>query len=203
MTPKQRRAHRTAIERAAAAPRKSYLGRFTPLTSIQSAWIQSLLTVWGECVGGKTSAQYRLENCNRFISSAKQDEWTDTQLSRITTAINQAREEGFRGREAVRRAHTILWSVTLSEMIDEASWRDDADLVERAVLKAFKSDDPVYLIGINYYATRAKIADITRELQQVAPWLTTGEARKRVRWCIQIFQARAFLSVRRTMETDA
>lgn len=203
MTPKQRRAHRTAIERAAAAPRKSYLGRFTPLTSIQSAWIQSLLTVWGECVGGKTSAQYRLENCNRFISSAKQDEWTDTQLSRITEAIKQARTEGYSGRQAVQRAHTILWSATLAEMIDEASWRDDADLVERAVLGMFKPDDPVYLIGMSYYSTRSKISDITEELQQVAPWLTTGEARKRVRWCIQIFQARTFLSVRRTMETDA
>lgn len=202
MTPKQRRAHRTAIESAAAAPRKSYLGRFTPLTRIQSAWISSLLTTWGECVGGKTSAQYRLENCNRFIVKAKQDAWSDTQLSRITEAIAQAREEGFRGSEAVRRAHTILWSATLSEMIDEASRRDDADMVERAVLNIFKSDDPVYQVGISYYATHNKIADIARELQQVAPWLTVNEARKRVRWCIQIFQARTFLSVRRTMEED-
>ncbi|MCE0845941.1 hypothetical protein LVQ79_10335 [Buttiauxella sp. A2-C1_F] len=199
MTPKQRRAHRTAIERAAAAPRKSYLGRFTPLTGIQSAWIKSLLTVWGECVGGKTSAQYRLENCNRFISKAKEDNWSDSQLSRITDAIKQARTEGYSGRQAVQRAHTILWSATLSEMIDEASWRDDADLVERAVLGMFKSDDPVYLIGMSYYSTRSKISDITKELQQVAPWLSNDKARERVKWCLQIFRAKVFLSVKNVM----
>ena len=197
MTPKQRRAHRTAIERAAAAPRKSYLGRFTPLNSVQLAWIKSLLTTWGECVGGKTSAQYRLENCNRFISKAKEDEWSDSQLSRITAAIAQARAEGYRGRESVRRAHTILWSVSLSDMIAEASWRDDADLVEKAVLQTFKSDDPVYMIGINYYTTRAKISDIARELQHAAPWLSDDKARERVKWCLQIFRAKAFLSVKK------
>lgn len=196
MTPKQRRAHRSAIERAAAAPRKSYLGRFTPLTSIQSAWIKSLLTTWGECVGGKTSAQYRLENCNRFITKAKEDKWSDSQLSRITGAIEQARKEGYRGKEVVRRAHTILWSVTLRDMIAEAAWRDDADLVEKAVLQTFKSDDPVYLIGVSYYTTRAKMSDIARELQQAAPWLTADKARERVRWCLQIFRAKVFLSVK-------
>lgn len=199
MTPKQRRAHRSAIERAAAVPRKSYLGRFRPLNNIQSAWIKSLLTTWGECVGGKTSAQYRLENCNRLISEANKDEWSDSQLSRITAAIDQARDEGFRGRQAVSRAHTILWAVTLSEMIEEASRRDDADMVERAVLKAFKSDDPVYLVGLSYYTTRAKISDITRELQGAAPWLTPDKARERVKWCLQIFRAKAFLSVKNVM----
>ncbi|MFB0711452.1 hypothetical protein ACEU59_09795 [Buttiauxella noackiae] len=199
MTPKQRRAHRSAIERAAAAPRKSYLGRFTPLTGIQSAWIKSLLTVWGECVGGKTSAQYRLENCNRLITEANKDEWSDSQLSRITAAIDQAREEGFRGRQAIGRAHTILWAATLSEMIEEASRQEDADLVERAVLSGFKSDDPVYQVGLSYYTTRAKISDITRELQMAAPWLTPDKARERVKWCLQIFRAKAFLSVKNVM----
>lgn len=200
MTPRQKRAYHSAIERAASAPRKSYLGRFTPLKTIQSAWIKSLLTAWGECVGGKTSAQYRLENCNRFIAHAREDEWSDSQLSRITAALAQAREEGFRGRESVRRAHTILWAVKLRDMIAEASWRDDADVVEKAVLRAFKSDDPVYMIGVKYYTTRDKISDIAREIQQVAPWLNEDKARERVKWCLQIFRAKVFLSVKNLAE---
>ncbi|AYN29989.1 hypothetical protein D8682_25235 [Buttiauxella sp. 3AFRM03] len=197
MTPKERRAHHAAIERAAAAPHKRWLGRFTPLTGIQSAWIQSLLTVWGECVGGKTHAQYRLENCNRFVSKAKEEEWSDSQLSCITAALKQARLEGYKGREAVRRAHTVLWAVTLSEMIDEASQKDDADLIEQAVLKCFTSDDPVYRIGISYYTTRKKISDIARELQEIAPWLSSDKARERVKWCLQIFRSKVFLSVKK------
>lgn len=47
MTPRQRRNHRAGLETVSKATRKSWLGRFTPLSGIQSAWIKSLLTVWG------------------------------------------------------------------------------------------------------------------------------------------------------------
>lgn len=201
MTPRQRRIHVEGLGKAASAPRKSYLGKFTPLKSVQSGWIKSLLTVWGECVGGKTRAQYRLENCSQFWSEVKQSEWSDAQLSRITEALGQAREEGFCGVQAALRARAILWPVTLSELIEQSERRDDADFIEQVMLKTFCAEDPVYLVGLQFYTTRKKISDISRELQLVAPWLTTGEARKRVRWCLEIFQAKVFLAVRRQIET--
>ena len=200
MTPRQRRIHIESLGKAAAAPRKSWLGKFTPLTGVQSAWIKSLLTVWGECVGGKTRAQYRLENCSQFWSEVKQSEWSDNQLSRITDALGQAREEGFRGIQAALRARSILWPVTLSALIEESERRDDADFIEQIMLDTFNQHDPVYLVGMQFYTSRKKISDITRELQQVAPWLSVDEARKRVRWCLEIFRAKVFLAVRRQMK---
>lgn len=203
MTPRQRRQHHAGLGIIATAPRKSYLGRFTALTTVQSGWIKSLLTVWGECVGGKTCAQYRLENCNRFWAEAKEAEWSDTQLSRITAAIEQARKEGYRGIQSVARARTILWGpLSVNDMLAEAERRDDTEFIEEVILKTFKADDPVYLVGMQFYTTRKKISDITRELQTVAPWLTSGEARKRVRWCLEIFTAKVFLAVRRRMEAE-
>ncbi|WP_437888364.1 hypothetical protein [Phytobacter sp. V91] len=198
MTPRQRRQHYAGLEIIATAPRKSYLGKFTPLTSVQSGWISSLLTVWGECVGGKTRAQYRLENCRRFVSEANESDWSDNQLSQITNALEQARKEGYRGVRGVVRAKTLLWgSLSLREMIAEAERRDDADFIESVTLKTFKADDPVYMVGMQFYTTRNKISDIARDLQSVAPWLTNSEARRRVRWCLEIFRAKLFLAVRR------
>jgi hypothetical protein len=52
MTPRQRRNHIEALGKAAIAPRKSWLGKSMLLTGIQSAWIKSLLTTWGEGVSG-------------------------------------------------------------------------------------------------------------------------------------------------------
>jgi len=202
MTPRQRRIHIEGLGEAASAPRKSWLGKFTPLTGVQSAWIKSLLTVWGECVGGKTRAQYRLENCSQFWSEVKQSEWSDSQLSRITEALGQAREEGFRGVQAALRARAILWPITLSELIEESERHDDANFIEQIMLNTFDQRDPVYVVGLQFYTTRKKISDITRELQHVAPWLTDGEARKRVRWCLEIFQAKVFLAVRRQLEAE-
>lgn len=202
MTPRQRRIHIEGLSKAASAPRKSWLGKFTPLTCVQSAWIKSLLTVWGECVGGKTRAQYRLENCSQFWSEVKQSEWSDSQLSRITEALRQAREEGFRGVQAALRARSILWPVTLSALIEESERRDDADFIEQIMLNTFDLHDPVYLVGRQFYTSRKKISDITRDLQQVAPWLSVDEARKRVRWCLEIFRAKVFLAVRRQMKTQ-
>lgn len=197
MTPRQRRKHQKGLETVAAAPRKTWLGKFTPLTNVQGGWIKSLLTVWGECVGGKIRDQYRLANSRRLWREAKDSDWSESQMSRITNAIEQARTEGYRGPQAIMRAHTILWPVTLGEIIDKAEDQDDADFIEGVMLKTFKTDDPVYLVGMKFYTTRNKISDIARELQQVAPWLTDGEARKRVRWCVEIFRAKIFLAVRR------
>jgi hypothetical protein len=51
MTPRQRRLHRAGLETVAAAPRK-LAGPIHSLNGIQSAWIKSLLTVWGEGMRG-------------------------------------------------------------------------------------------------------------------------------------------------------
>lgn len=198
MTPRHRRTHQTALETAAAAPRKSYLGRFTPLTGIQSAWIKSLLTVWGEGMRGSTAPRKpRAQACWRF---SKNQRWSDAALERFTAALNQAREEGFRGQHAMNRAYAILWPVPAVSVIDAAMENDDVDFVERCVLEAFAGDDPVYVIGKDYYTTRKKISDLTRELQLIAPWLSPEMARERVKWCLQIFRAKVYLSAKNHSE---
>ncbi|ELE9727898.1 hypothetical protein RM407_001522 [Enterobacter kobei] len=195
MTPRQRRLYKSAIEKAAQAPRKSWLGRFTPLNSIQSAWVRSLLTVWGESVrGGTAPAKPHSHSCWSIIRGKN---WSDKALERFTAALNQAREEGFRGEQAMRRARSILWPEPPASLVDEAMMNDDIEFVEQAVLQAFDLTDPVYVVGLQYYTTRKKISDITRELQTMAPWLTDGEARKRVRWCLEIFRAKVFLSAKK------
>ncbi|MCL7706474.1 hypothetical protein M8368_24155, partial [Enterobacter kobei] len=93
----------------------------------------------------------------------------------------------------------ILWPQRATSIIDEAIHDDDVDFVEQSVLQALDVNDPVYIVGLQYYTTRKKISDITRELQSVAPWLTDWEARKRVRWCLEIFRAKVFLSTRKLL----
>lgn len=194
MTPKQRRAQQTAMQSAAAAPRKSWLGKFTPLNGIQSAWIKSLLSVWGEGVrGGIAPLKPRAQACWKFQKSMH---WSDAALERFTEALNQARKEGRKGQQALNRAHAILWPAPPVSAIDNAMRDDDVNFVEQAVLRAFTPDDPVYVIGTSYYTTRRKISDITRDLQQMAPWLTSEKARERVKWCIQIFRAKVYLSIK-------
>lgn len=198
MTPRQRRLHQQGLATVAAAPRKSWLGRFTPLTNVQGGWIKSLLSTWGEGVrGGAAPRMPREHSCWNVIRRGR---WSDKALERFTVALEQARSEGFKGEQALKRAHCIIWPQTPSSVIDEAITNDDVDFIEESVLSAFDINDPVYIVGLQYYTTRRKIADISRELQAIAPWLTDGEARKRVRWCLEIFRAKVFLSSRRLME---
>ena len=127
---------------------------------------------------------------------------SDKVLERFTAAIEQARREGFSGPQALNRARSILWPQPTTSLIDTAIHDDDVEFIEKCVLEAFETGDPVYTVGVSYYTTRKNITDITRELQLVAPWLTDGEARKRVRWCLEIFRAKAFLSVKREIHKD-
>ncbi|MFJ5469421.1 hypothetical protein [Pectobacterium carotovorum] len=197
MTPRQHRQHHKCLGVIATAPRKSYLGRFTPLTSVQSSWIKSLLTTWGEGVGGETAPRApRGHACWNVLRGRN---WSDKALERFTVAMNQAREEGFRGQQAMNRAHSILWPQAPVSVIDKALHNDDVDFVEQCVLLALDANDPVYLVGVQYYTTRKKISDITRELQAIAPWLTESEARRRVRWCLDIFRAKVFLASRKLL----
>ncbi|MDM4499750.1 hypothetical protein [Klebsiella oxytoca] len=200
MTPRQRRNHRAGLEIVSKATRKSWLGRFTPLSGIQSAWIKSLLTVWGEGVrGGMAPRKPTEHSCWRGLKGGR---WSDKVLERFTAAIEQARREGFSGPQALNRARSILWPHPTTSLIDTAIHDDDVEFIEKCVLEAFETGDPVYTVGVSYYTTRKNITDITRELQLVAPWLTDGEARKRVRWCLEIFRAKAFLSVKREIHKD-
>ncbi|MBJ6543376.1 hypothetical protein JGT76_12395 [Enterobacter hormaechei] len=198
MTPRQRRNHIEALGKAAMAPRKSWLGKSILLNDIQSGWIKSLLTVWGEFVrGGTAPAKPCGHSCWNVLRGKN---WSDKALERFTAALNQAREEGYRGEQAMRRARSILWPKSPVSVIDQAMSSDDAKFMENVILLAFDLKDPVYIVGRQYYTTRKKIADITRDLQHLAPWLTDSEARKRVRWCLEIFRAKVFLSARNALK---
>lgn len=199
MTPRQKRQYFEGLGKTAIAPRKSWLGKSILLTDVQSGWIKSLLTVWGESVrGGAAPPKPCGHSCWNVISGKN---WSEKALERFTSALNQAREEGLRGESALRRARVILWPEPKISVIDKAMSSDDAKFIEGSVLQAFDVNDPVYLVGCQYYTTRKKIADITRELRSLAPWLTDREARERVRWCLEIFRAKVFLSARRSLES--
>ncbi|HIE1437074.1 TPA: hypothetical protein ACXJGR_001762 [Enterobacter hormaechei] len=201
MTPRQKRQYLEGLGKTAMAPRKSWLGKSILLTDIQSGWIKSLLTIWGESVrGGTAPAKPCGHSCWSVISGKN---WSDKALERFTAALNQAREEGFRGELAMRRARSILWPEPQINVIDAAMKSDDAKFIEDVVLQAFDLKDPVYIVGRQYYTTRKKIADITRDLQSLAPWLTDSEARKRVRWCLEIFRAKVFLSARKSLKENS
>ncbi|POP50536.1 hypothetical protein CHU32_03690 [Superficieibacter electus] len=200
MTPQKKRTRRAALEQAAAAPTKRWLGKAVLLTGVQSAWIKSLLTVWGECVRDDTAPKKtRTHTCwhaNRCMR------WSNTALEKLTAALDQARREGFHGQQALKRAHAILWPAPARNLIDEAIADDDAEFIEQCVLATFDSNDPVYVIGVSYYTTRKKISDLTRDIQHIAPWLTPDEARRRVRWCVEIFRAKVYLTVYKSMEEE-
>ncbi|HCQ8127757.1 TPA: hypothetical protein OL914_003297 [Klebsiella quasipneumoniae subsp. similipneumoniae] len=199
MTPLQRRRQNTAMSEVAIATHKRYLGRPELLTGIQSAWIKSLLTVWGESQTGEVYP--RKPTAHSCWWAVKGERWSDKALERFTAAIEQARAEGFRGPNALKRAQVILWPKQESSVIDTAISNDDADFMEKCVLDAFEVTDPIYIVGMNYYTTRKKISDITRELQKLAPWLTADQSRERVKWCLKIFQGKAFLAARKNLRS--
>jgi hypothetical protein len=153
MTPMQRRRHNKALNEVALATHKRYLGRAKLLTGIQSGWIKSLLTVWGDTMRGEAAPRLpRSHECWRVIRG---DRWSDKSLERFTAAIKQG-EEGYRGQHALNRAHAILWPKPTTSIIDTAIRDDDADFVEECVLKAFDTTDPVYIVGVSFYTTRKK-----------------------------------------------
>jgi hypothetical protein len=77
-------------------------------------------------------------------------------------------------RAGIKESTLYNLAATPSSIIDEAMTSDDVDFVEQSVLAAFDINDPVYVVGLQFYTTRKKISDITRELQKSLPGLLTG-----------------------------
>ncbi len=55
--------------------------------------------------------------------------WSDKGLN-VLRSTEPAREEGYRGEQAMRRARSILWPEPPSSLIDEAMSSDDAEFME-------------------------------------------------------------------------
>lgn len=201
MTPSERKKYTAALLHCAGAPRKSWLGRFTPLTAIQSAWIKTLLTAWGEGYGGKTSEQIRIEGQGQdFWEHMRKTDWSEDKARQITEVMQTLRGEGLSGPSLLFSANRILFPGSLADYINDACDRENAEFMEAAILQAFNIHDPIFIIGKPYYTRRQSIARLARKLQELAPWLTDDKARERVKWCLQIFRAKVFLTVRLNMK---
>lgn len=192
-----------AFHQAAIAPRKSYLGRFKPLNDIQAAWIKSLLSAWGDEFGGKTREEYCLGGAG-FWACLRDEEWSNSAAKNITGTLLKLHCIGYRGADLLEMAQSILWpKESLSEMMSKCDAIENNDFIEQAILATLTRDDPVYIVGIEYYTNKKRISEIARNLINVAPWLTRKQSEDRARWCLEIFRAKVFLSVRNAMRGSA
>lgn len=197
MTPNKKRIIKQAAWSAvAAAPRKSYLGKYSRLNEIQSQWIKSLLNVWGEAYGGSTSGH--LGAGGGFWGCIIQEEWSDEQAQKITRTLRELRKIGYRGDALISMAKSIIWPKTsLTEMLERSAVEEESDFIETIILKTFKKDNPIYILGLDYYAHAKRVSDMGRFLQfYYAPHLTRIQAEDRVRWCIELFNSAVFIAIR-------
>ena len=178
----------------AAAPRRSYLGKYRRLTPSQSRWVRSLLNHWGGMYGG--SGTEHLSGGGGMWSMILTG-WTGEQQERITTVLAGLRKMGFTGDQLITQAKAIIWpKKSLSDLMGKAADEEEAEFMERMILKSFATNSIVYEIGKDYYTWRKTINDMARWMQHChAPFLTEKQCIDRVRWCIELFNSAVFFTL--------
>lgn len=178
----------------AAAPRRSYLGKYRRLTPAQNRWVRSLLNHWGGAYGG--SGTEHLSGGGGMWSMILTG-WTGEQQERITTVLAGLRKIGYTGDALLQQARAIMWpKKSLSDLIGKAGDQEEADFMESIILKSFRAGSPVYEIGKDYYTWRRSITDMARWMQHYhAPFLTEKQCIDRVRWCIELFNSAVFFTL--------
>ncbi|MBD2803039.1 hypothetical protein ID854_21985, partial [Xenorhabdus sp. M] len=162
-----------SYKHVADAPRKSYLGKARRLTPTQERWVKAILTLWADEMGGKVySGGYGSGGCDgiwRFVSG-----WSEEQQEKFMTIFEWLRNGGYRGEELLKKAHMILFpKQSLSVMFQRANDVDEADFVEKAILKAFSKSNPIYVLATDYYLRRNTVQTLANYMQSdIAPWLT-------------------------------
>lgn len=178
----------------AAVPRRSYLGKYKRLTPSQSRWVRSLLGHWGGTFGG--SGTEHLSGGGGMWKMILTG-WTGEQQERITTVLSGLRKIGYTGDQLIVQAKAIIWpKKSISDLMVKAGDEEEADFMERVVLKSFGKSSIVYEIGKDYYTWRKSIVDMARWMQRYhAPYLTEKQCIDRVRWCIELFNSAVFFTL--------
>lgn len=178
----------------AAAPRRSYLGKYRRLTPSQSRWVRSLLGMWGREFGG-SGTEHLTDSAGMW--SMILTGWTGEQQERITTVLAGLRKMGYTGDQLINQAKAIIWpKKSLSDLIGKAADEEEAEFMERIILKSFAKNSIVYEIGKDYYTWRKTINDMARWMQRYhAPFLTEKQCIDRVRWCIELFNSAVFFTL--------
>ena len=184
----------------AKAPRKSWLGKEKKLTPMQSRWVRAILCVWAEEYGGDGYSGG--DGCGiwKFISG-----WSMEETDRFLKVIEDLRKLGYKGDELLVKAKVILWPKrSISDMIQRANDEDEADFVEKAILKAYSINNPIYVIAHKYYVGRNTVQELANYLEgNIAPWLTNKQCADRVRWCISLFDAKVYAVLQDDLKQEA
>lgn len=178
----------------AAVPRRSYLGKYRRLTPSQSRWVRSLLGMWGREFGG-SGTEHLTDSAGMW--SMILTGWTGEQQERITTVLAGLRKMGYSGDQLITQAKAIIWpKKSLSDLMCKAADEEEAEFMERIILKSFAKNSIVYEIGKDYYTWRKTINDMARWMQRYhAPFLTEKQCIDRVRWCIELFNSAVFFTL--------
>ncbi|EML5942910.1 TPA: DUF1133 family protein [Citrobacter freundii] len=178
----------------AKVPRRSYLGKYRRLTPAQSRWVRSLLGMWGREFGG-SGTEHLTDSAGMW--SMILTGWTGEQQERITTVLAGLRKMGYSGDQLITQAKAIIWpKKSLSDLMEKASDEEEAEFMERVILKSFAKNSIVYEIGKDYYTWRKTINDMARWMQyRHAPFLTEKQCIDRVRWCIDLFNSAVFFTL--------
>ena len=178
----------------AAVPRRSYLGKYRRLTPSQSRWVRSLLGMWGREFGGSVT-EHLTDSAGMW--SMILTGWTGEQQERITTVLAGLRKMGYSGEQLITQAKAIIWpKKSLSDLMGKAADEEEAEFMERIILKSFAKNSIVYEIGKDYYTWRKTINDMARWMQRYhAPFLTEKQCIDRVRWCIELFNSAVFFTL--------
>ena len=183
-----------AWQEVAKAPRKSYLGRVGNITPSQKRWVSAVLSMWGDELGGSCAPI----GCTNIIGRLMvRTEWSENKGKSITATVNELYKLGYRGEELFKKAREIIIPKTsFRDLLKRAEERQEAEFIDSVIAKTFDKDNPVRVVAKMYYCNKRAISDITNYLASVGGVLMTEEqARWRVRWCLDIFNAKIYKAI--------
>ncbi|QHM76517.1 hypothetical protein C7M52_02493 [Mixta theicola] len=181
--------------------KKRYLKPVRLITPLQSAWVRCLLGIWGEKYGGHVGPDSG--KCSVIGRLMIRQEWSDRESERIMDVVNNLHKQGYRGDELFIKAKQLVNPQnSVSNLIERANERDDADLVESVICSTFAPDNPIRHVAIKYYCERKCAQDIAYELSRLTG-IHPENAKTRIKWCRQLLEASVYHAIRNEMEAKS
>ena len=185
----------------AKAPRKSYLARVVRITPVQERWVKSILNMWGDELGGRTGPECKCGVIGRLMVRDCTDSKTTAELLKL---VNELHALGYKGKALIQKGEEILTPKrSVRSLIDSTYNADEAAFVDSVISAIFKPSDPIRAVAIKYYCDNRSIQNIADYLATVGGiMLTNDQSRDRVRWCLDLFNAKIYRALKAEMEKE-
>lgn len=155
-------------------------------------WISHMLNAWGRWAYEGMDGKQKISPIARFMESVSGRGAITT--DGIVAIMESLHNRGYNGEELIKKLAQVV--ANLKHSRTPACSDDEGMFMDRIILQTLGGKTALTRVAVNYYVYGHQIETIAQYLQKITKFtLSLPQARDRVKWCINLIEAKIYSEV--------